>query len=72
MGTQQRITYQQYAAFLQTFNADKHKLRFGQLFCNTFNVTDSELFYNTNIKECIDIIMDKYLDLELSDLGILL
>ena len=66
------ITYPQYAAFLQTFHEDNNKIPFGQLFCNTYNITDTELFYNNNIEECIDIIMDKYLDLELSDLGILL
>ena len=66
------ITYQQYAAFLQTFHEDTNKVQFGMLFCITFNITDSALISNTNIEECIDIIMDKYLDLELSDLGILL
>lgn len=36
-------------------------LRFGQAFCNKFNITNQSLFYETNVAKAIDLILNRYL-----------
>lgn len=39
--------------------------RFGQAFCNQYNITDSTLFYMTDLKKCWEYIEDEYVDWEM-------
>jgi hypothetical protein len=48
------------------FNVEYHKnkshLRYGQAFCNKFNIQDAELFYEPSTEKAIEIIFVKYID----------
>jgi hypothetical protein len=37
------------------------ELRFGQYFCNHFNITDQLLFYEKNTAMAIDLILNRYM-----------
>lgn len=45
-----KITITQYVKFLQSLEAHREE-RTGQHFCNYFNITDQELFYETDRKK---------------------
>lgn len=41
----------------------KERVRFGQEFCNRFNITDSELFYEQDDKKAHRMASERYEDL---------
>jgi hypothetical protein len=45
--------------FLHYFVANP-KYRIGQAFCNYYNITDPDLFYEENNNKCWNIINEKY------------
>jgi hypothetical protein len=42
------------------YSVDHPNYRLGQAFCNFFNITDAELFYEPDEQQCWDIIYKKY------------
>ena len=60
-----KLNLTEYGTFVRKYyEVENRPERFGQFFCNTFNVTDSVLFYSTNHEFMVGHIMDNYLDLE--------
>ena len=53
-----KISYDQYLAFVRN---PPHVKRFGQTFCNKFNITDSELYYCEDNSKSLDLIFEKYI-----------
>ena len=50
------ISLQQYLDFDREYFAGKHPhQRYGQAFCNKFNITNPDLFFNTKTEECITL-----------------
>lgn len=64
-----KLNLTEYGAFVRKYYQENRVERFGQFFCNTFNVTDSVLFYATNHEFIVGHIMDNYLDLEANYAG---
>jgi hypothetical protein len=59
-----QITCEQYSKFCTEFYLSPYKqtLRFGQAFCNKFDVTDSDLFHEHSLIKSRAIIFEKYVD----------
>ena len=57
-----KISQEDYRTFVfnYTYNKYPHQ-RFGQAFCNHFNITDSEVFYEENFDKSSKLIEYKYL-----------
>ena len=63
-----KITLTEYSEFVKKyFSIENRPERFGQFFCNTYNITDSKLFYSTDHEFIVGHISDNYLDLEVGD-----
>lgn len=61
------ISAKKYNDFCIDFYTDKRKqelLRFGQAFCNEFNVTDSTLFYEESSIKSRVMIFEKYVTVD--------
>ena len=55
------ISYDEYVKFCKEYDWKKSPLRFGQAFCNKFNIKDNELFYTQDIDRAREIIYKRYL-----------
>lgn len=55
-----KISMNEYFEFNRGYDQSETMLRFGQIFCNTYNVTDSELFYEPSRKNAEYYIIDNY------------
>lgn len=57
-----KITQSQYARWQKQFTWDAlHNLRYGQSFCNHFDITDNRLFYEKNWQRCHSLILHEYI-----------
>ena len=58
------ISQKDYSKFcVEYFTSGRNKiLRFGQAFCNEFNIVDQHLFYNENYLDSIDEAVSKYVE----------
>jgi hypothetical protein len=60
-----RITLEEYTAFVRKYyEVQPRAERYGQFFCNVYNITDSVLFYSTDHEFIVGHIMDNYIDFE--------
>lgn len=63
-----KVTFREFGDVIRKYHDNdsiNKELRFGQYFCNTFNITNPALFYEQDYEKAIGIIMDDYLDLEI-------
>lgn len=57
-----RITKHQYDDWKKQFTLDAlYGIRYGQSFCNQFDITDNLLYYTLDVKWCDDYIKKTYL-----------
>lgn len=57
-----RISARQYQQWLKQYTWDAlRNLRYGQSFCNYFDITDHRLFYERNADRCNNLIQCEYL-----------
>ena len=54
------INIDQYNAFYHVYFKGNRILRFGQAFCNMFDIHDSNLFYQENLAPAVITILEKY------------
>ncbi len=52
------------AIVLEYYQTKKNPLRLGQFLCNTYNLTDNVLFYETDNVKAIEYYTTKYLEKE--------
>lgn len=57
-----RISAEQYAQWQKHYSWDAlQNVRYGQSFCNYFNIGDNRLFYERNAERCRNLIKTEYL-----------
>lgn len=55
------ITKEEYELFRKDFTWDAlHGIRYGQSFCNRFNITDNLLYYDRDYNRCDEYIRKNY------------
>ena len=65
---EKKITVNEFLDFIQKYYENREvspefqEIRFGQYFCNLFDITDDKLFYAKDRKAAQLIIFEKYLD----------
>lgn len=57
-----KVTLEAYNACVDEFQKSDCNQRFGQYFCNKFDITDPEVFYADKDIIAVGIILDKYVD----------
>jgi len=60
---QSRVSLVEYTEWKQSYIFDRLRgLRFGQSFCNHFNITDNRIYYDSNAVRCEQLIVKDWVN----------